>query len=175
MTILVMASNDPTAARLTFRDLDYRCAVGAGGVADDKHEGDRCTPLGVWPLRRVFYRSDRTAVPRTHQRITSIDQSMGWSDDPNDAVHYNRLISLPYPCGHETLWRDDNLYDIVVELGYNDDPPIPGRGSAVFLHVARPDYAATQGCVALRVDDLQDLLAAIDPDETLTVKRAEKI
>lgn len=174
MTILVAASDNPTAGKLIFGGLEYRCAIGAGGVTRDKREGDRCTPLGVWRLRRVFYRPDRAAIPETHQRIISIDPSMGWSDDPVDAVHYNRLISLPYPRGHEVLWRDDNLYDILVELGYNDDPPVSGRGSAIFLHVAGPDYTPTQGCVALRIDHLREVLAAVGPDETMTIKRADK-
>jgi L,D-peptidoglycan transpeptidase YkuD (ErfK/YbiS/YcfS/YnhG family) len=175
MTILVTASGDPTAAKLSFGDLEYRCAIGAGGAVQDKREGDRATPLGVWPLRRVFYRPDRTAAPNTRQRVISIERPMGWSDDADDPVHYNRLISLPYPGSHEVLWRDDDLYDIVVELGYNDDPPVAGLGSAIFLHVARPDYVPTQGCVALRIDDLRALLAALDPDETLAIRRLDDI
>lgn len=175
MTIFVTTSTDPTAAKLRFGDIEYRCAIGAGGAVQDKREGDRATPLGIWPLRRVFYRPDRTAIPSTHRRVIPIDRSMGWSDDAADPVHYNRLISLPYPGSHEILWRDDNLYDIVVELGYNDDPPIAGRGSAIFLHVAGADYPTTQGCVALEVNDLRALLAAVAPDETIAIRRTQDI
>jgi L,D-peptidoglycan transpeptidase YkuD (ErfK/YbiS/YcfS/YnhG family) len=105
----------------------------------------------------------------------AIDESMGWSDDPNDELYYNRLISLPYQGSHEVLWRDDRLYDIVSELGYNDDPPTIGGGSAIFLHVARPDYSPTQGCVALPVHQLRELLATLEPEPTLTVVRAGAI
>jgi L,D-peptidoglycan transpeptidase YkuD (ErfK/YbiS/YcfS/YnhG family) len=169
MTIRVKASRDPTHARLTFADLDLRCAIGAGGVTTAKREGDRCTPVGTWSLRRVFYRPDRVAAPVTAQSVTAIEATMGWSDDPGDVERYNRLVSLPYSGSHEELWREDHLYDIVVELGYNDDPPVPGLGSAIFMHVARPDYGPTQGCVALRIDDLRTLLAALGRDACLTV------
>jgi L,D-peptidoglycan transpeptidase YkuD (ErfK/YbiS/YcfS/YnhG family) len=172
MAICVTASGDPRDARLTFGDLHCRCAIGAGGVAEAKREGDQRTPLGTWAFRRVFYRPDRIAAPRTRQRLVPIDPTMGWSDDPRDPEHYNRLVPLPYPGSHETLWRDDHLYDIVVELGYNDDPPVPGLGSAIFMHVARPDYGPTQGCVALQLDELVSLLAAADRNESVTIRRA---
>ena len=172
MTLLVTASAEPTHGRLIFRGMEYKCVIGAGGVTDAKREGDQCTPLGTWPLQRVFYRPDRVDPPMTPLRLIAIDKSMGWSDDPSDAAHYNRLVSLPYGHGHEALWREDALYDTVVELGYNDDPPVAGRGSAIFIHVARPDYAPTQGCVALSINALHQVLAMIESGETLTVSRA---
>ena len=94
----------------------------------------------------------------------------GWCDDP-DAADYNRLVRLPCTARHERLWREDGLYDLVVTLGYNDDPPHPGRGSAIFLHVAREDYAPTEGCVALAPQDLLAVLAAVAPDDRLCIQR----
>jgi hypothetical protein len=80
-------------------------------------------------------------------------------------------VILPYPAGHEKLWREDHVYDLIVELGYNDDPVVPGRGSAIFLHVARPDYSSTEGCVACGLDDLLALLAAAKPGDVLEIVR----
>lgn len=170
MDIVVEVSEDPTQARLIVGDLICRCAIGAGGATLDKREGDQRTPLGTWALRRVFYRPDRMTAPLTRQSVVEIDPSMGWSDDPNDPAWYNRLVTLPYMGSHETLWREDGLYDIVVELGYNDDPPVPGLGSAIFMHIARPDYGPTQGCVALRLDDLRNLLGSLEVDASMTIR-----
>jgi len=143
---------------LIWRQHRWRCALGPAGIRLDKREGDAATPAGCWPLRRVLWRSDRLARPRTVLPLLPIRPEDGWCDDPNDAA-YNRPVVLPYGASAERLWRADALYDVVVVLGHNDDPPVPGRGSAIFLHIAAPDYAATQGCVALARDDLLTLLA----------------
>jgi L,D-peptidoglycan transpeptidase YkuD (ErfK/YbiS/YcfS/YnhG family) len=67
-------------------------------------------------------------------------------------------VRHPYPASAERLWRQDELYDIVAVLGYNDVPRIRGRGSAIFMHVARPDLAPTEGCIALARAHLLRLL-----------------
>lgn len=85
---------------------------------------------------------------------------MGWCDAPADA-NYNREIEHPYPASAEHLWRQDRLYDLVVVTGYNVEPRSRQRGSAIFLHVARPDFAPTEGCIAMRRQDLQRLLSVI--------------
>ncbi len=83
----------------------------------------------------------------------------GWCDDPNHP-DYNRMVRLPHPARHETLWRADAVYDIIGVLGWNDAPVVRRAGSAIFLHVARPDLAPTEGCIALKLPDLRRLLAA---------------
>jgi L,D-peptidoglycan transpeptidase YkuD (ErfK/YbiS/YcfS/YnhG family) len=155
--------------RLRAGGKSFRCALGATGVTTAKREGDRATPAGRFPLRRVFFRADRMASPRTTLPATPIGPADGWCDDPGDP-RYNRLVPLPYPASHETLWREDHVYDIVVELGYNDDPPVPGRGSAIFMHVARPGYAPTEGCVALAADDLRRVLAEADATARVVIE-----
>ena len=135
-----------------------RAAIGKGGLSIDKREGDGATPIGTFPLRTLWYRADRVGVPAAHLDRFSISQSAGWSDDPSDP-DYNRPVRLPHAYRHERLWREDGLYDLIVPLGYNDDPPVPGLGSAIFLHCARPDYAPTEGCVAIARADLVALLA----------------
>lgn len=135
----------------------YRAALGQAGIVAAKREGDCGTPAGYLPLRRVLYRADRLAPPRTVLPVEPIAPDDGWCDDPAHP-DYNRMIRLPHPARHEALWRADGLYDIVGILGWNDAPVALGRGSAIFLHVARAEYPPTEGCVALA---LPDLLAAL--------------
>lgn len=138
----------------------WRCALGRGGIRADKREGDGATPAALMPLRRVLYRADRLAPPAgCRVPVEPIAPTDGWCDDPAHP-DYNRRIALPHPARHERLWREDALYDILGVLGWNDEPVQRGRGSAIFLHLARPDYAPTEGCIALAERDLRALLAA---------------
>lgn len=137
----------------------WRCCLGKAGIARHKQEGDGATPVGLLTLRRVLFRADRGPVPRTVVPVEPIAPDDGWCDDPADA-RYNRPVRLPYPARHEELWRTDALYDVLGVLGWNDAPTVPGLGSAIFLHVARPGYGPTEGCVALADADLRALLAA---------------
>ncbi|HEX2593021.1 MAG TPA: L,D-transpeptidase family protein [Rhizomicrobium sp.] len=140
-----------------------RCAVGRSGIAQKRSEGDGVTPIGEWPIRNVLYRADRIAPPKTSFDSRALTPNDGWCDAPADP-NYNRLVRLPYDASHEEMWRQDRLYDIVAVLGFNDDPVIPGRGSAIFLHIARESYGPTEGCVALAMPDLLDVLrVATDP------------
>lgn len=155
--------------QLGFGDRRWRCALGRGGIVADKREGDGGTPVGTFPLRRLLYRPDRVAAPETRLPARALTPADGWCDDPGDPA-YNRPVTLPFAGGHEKMWRDDGIYDVVVILGHNDDPPMAGRGSAIFLHVARPDYRPTEGCVALALDDLRTVLADCGPETRLTVQ-----
>ena len=137
----------------------FRCALGRGGIRADKREGDGATPVGDLPLRRVLYRADRVAAPSCRALVEPISPNDGWCDDPTHR-DYNRAVRLPHPARHERMWREDRAYDIVGVLGWNDMPVERGRGSAIFLHLARPDLAPTEGCVALAEADLRAALAA---------------
>ena len=140
------------------QDRRIRTAIGRAGIRRDKQEGDGATPAGLLPLRRVFYRADRIPIPATILPREPITENDGWCDDLTHR-DYNRAIRLPHPAHHEELWRRDPLYDLVVVLGWNDAPVERRRGSAIFLHLARPDYAPTDGCVALALPDLLWLLS----------------
>ena len=151
-------------------DREARCALGRAGIrpAADKREGDGATPAGVWPLRTVLWRPDRIGAPVSRLPGRRIRQHDGWCDAPLDTA-YNRPVDLPYPASAERLWREDAVYDLVVVLGYNDSPVIPGAGSAIFLHVARPDYAPTEGCIAMALGDLLELLGRAGPGDAIYV------
>ena len=132
-------------------------ALGRTGIRGLKREGDGGTPLGRFPIRQVLYRADRVPLPRTWLPVRAIRDHDGWCDDPADR-NYNRLIRLPSPRSAEGLKRADHLYDLVLVLGYNDRPRIKGKGSAIFVHVARPGFTPTDGCIALTRHDLTMLL-----------------
>ncbi len=147
-----------------------RCAVGRAGIAEKIREGDGVTPAGIWPLRNALYRADRIPRPQTILPTVPIGPDSAWCDVPDDP-QYNRLVRLPYASLDERLWREDALYDLIVVVGFNDEPAVPGKGSAIFLHVARPDYGETEGCVALGLVDLTQALAQLRLDDRLVVQK----
>ena len=157
------------AGRLSWPGGSAPAACGRGGVRADKREGDGASPAGAFALLDGFYRADRIAPPPTQLRMAALQPNDAWIDDPRDP-RYNRLVSLPYPAHHEEMWRADGLYDLVVPIGYNTDPPLPGRGSAIFLHVARPDFAPTEGCIAIALDVLTSVLGLLGPGSTITIR-----
>jgi L,D-peptidoglycan transpeptidase YkuD (ErfK/YbiS/YcfS/YnhG family) len=167
----IEASAVPGAAsgRLRFGRLSFPCALGRSGIRSPKAEGDGATPAGLFPLREVRYRPDRLpAAPQTALPVIASRPLDGWCDDPADA-NYNRPVQLPYPHSAERMWRDDQLYDVLAVIGYNDAPPVPGAGSAIFLHVMRPDRGPTSGCIALARDHLLAVLAHCAPGTAIRI------
>jgi len=157
-----------TRGVLTYGNLTFPCAFGRSGRHAGKREGDGATPLGSFALRHVFYRPDRLPRPVTRLALSALDPSDGWCDAPTDR-NYNRPVEHPYPASAERMWRDDGLYDVVVVMGYNDQPRVAGRGSAVFMHVAGPGFTPTEGCIALARPHLLRLLRAIAPDTRIEI------
>lgn len=147
----------------------FHCAIGRAGIRHDKHEGDGATPAGAWPLREVLYRADRLARPVTQLPVRALAQDDGWCDAPGDP-QYNRNVRMPYRASAEALWRGDHLYDLIVVVGYNDAPVVPGAGSAIFLHVARPGYKPTAGCIAFSRANLLRILSKVDERSRLVVQ-----
>lgn len=138
----------PHAGLLRFRTHHTRCALGGAGLTATKQEGDRKTPIGRFPLRRVWWRPDRYQLRETRLPTRMISQKCGWSDDVS-ADDYNLPIYRPYRPSHERLWRHDRLYDVFIELGVNDAPPQKGGGSAIFLHLEKNNFQPTLGCIAV--------------------------
>lgn len=171
-TDLIVTAAAPGATRGNVRlgHHVWPCALGRGGIVRDKREGDGGTPAGRFPWRRVLYRADRLPRPATPLACDIIVPQDGWCDDPADAANYNRPVTLPHAGSHERLWRPDGLYDVILIPGHNDAPPAPGLGSAIFVHVARADYAPTEGCLALRLEHLLILLSNLDPEGGLLIR-----
>lgn len=146
----------------------YACCLGPAGIRHNKREGDGATPAGRFPLRGLWYRADRLLAPETELPVMQIQPDDGWCDAPEDP-EYNRPVKLPYPASAESLYREDDVYDLIVVPGHNDAPPVPGHGSAVFLHLARSDRGPTEGCVAVARAVLLKLLPQLGPDSILEI------
>jgi L,D-peptidoglycan transpeptidase YkuD (ErfK/YbiS/YcfS/YnhG family) len=153
---------------LSFGGRLFPCALGRSGVTAQKREGDGATPAGQFRLVLVYYRPDRIRRPATRLPVEPIHPHDGWCDDPADR-NYNRPVKLPYAAGHERLWRDDRLYDLCVVLDYNLARPVGGAGSAIFLHLAAPDYTPTAGCVAVSLPAMRMILTGADSNSMLAV------
>lgn len=126
-------------------------------VQNDGREGDAKTPLGTYHLRFGLYRADRLPCPTTSLTMHALQDDDGWCDAPQDPA-YNRFVQCPYPASHESLWREDGAYDVVLIMSHNDSPPVPHEGSAVFIHCRQPDHRPTLGCLALSPGDMWALL-----------------
>jgi L,D-peptidoglycan transpeptidase YkuD (ErfK/YbiS/YcfS/YnhG family) len=164
------APSSPQRALIAFRGQVQRAALGRVGLRTLKREGDGATPIGRFPFRGVFWRADRIAKPPTRLPCRAIRVGDSWCDDPRHAS-YNRFVRRARDPGAEGLMRSDHLYDIVVVLGYNDRPRIGGKGSAIFMHLARDGYPPTDGCVALSKRDLLALLRQVTRKSALIVSR----
>ena len=147
----------------------FRCSIGRTGITSEKHEGDGASPSGTFALRALLYRADRIAEPHTQLPVRAINRYDGWCNavgDPN----YNRLVKMPYAATAEKLWRKDASYDVLIILGHNDSPIVQGRGSAIFLHCAKDDYSATEGCVAAELNDLLTIVRDCDSYTSLCLR-----
>ena len=164
------APGRPCQARVQFAHGVRQAAIGRGSVRAVKREGDGATPVGRFPVRLVMYRADRTFRPCTSLPVRAIRKTDGWCEDSSDR-NYNRRITLSGDDNQDRLTRDDHLYDLVLVLGYNDRPRVKGKGSAIFVHLARAGYAPTAGCIALSRRDLLALLAGLRSNTTILVTR----
>jgi L,D-peptidoglycan transpeptidase YkuD (ErfK/YbiS/YcfS/YnhG family) len=142
--------------------------LGRGGIKANKREGDGGTPRGTFRLRRLWWRADRIPRPMTHLPVRPITPADGWCEDAADR-RYNRPIRLNPGQPGDRLKREDALYDLIIELDLNTRPRIAGRGSAVFVHVARPGFAPTAGCIALKSDALRRLIARLGPRTRIVI------
>ncbi len=154
------APGAPHRGTLAFAGHIFPCALGRAGIAGGKREGDGTTPVGALALVEVLYRADRSRPPRTRLPVRAIRTDDGWCDAPADR-NYNRPVRLPYGASHEAMARADGLYDIVVVLDWNIRRRAKGRGSAIFLHIARPGFLPTEGCVAVTPAVMRFLLARL--------------
>ncbi len=161
-------AGDPRKGWLVAGALVIPVALGRGGIRADKREGDGGTPRGIFRPLRLWWRADRHPRPRTHLPVRTIRADDAWCEDPADR-HYNQHIRRSGDAPGDRLTRDDALYDFIIEIDHNVRPRVAGRGSAVFLHLARPGYAPTAGCVAMRTLHMLRLLERIGPKTRIVV------
>ena len=143
-------------------------AIGRGGIKANKREGDGATPRGMFHLKRLWWRADRHPRPRTHLPVRRIRPNDGWCEDPRDR-HYNQPVFVPKGSKADRLTRTDQLYDFIIEIDHNTRPRIAGRGSAVFLHLARPNFSPTAGCVSMTKSSMLRLLRRMGPQTKIMI------
>ena len=149
-----------TRGVLTAGALAFPVALGRGGILANKREGDGGTPRGCFRLRRLWWRADRMARPASLLPARRIGPHDAWCEDPSDR-RYNRAMAIRPDQPGDRLRRTDQLYDLIIEIDHNTRPRVARRGSAVFIHVARPGLAPTAGCVAMPKPQLRRLLAQL--------------
>jgi L,D-peptidoglycan transpeptidase YkuD (ErfK/YbiS/YcfS/YnhG family) len=143
-------------------------ALGRAGIKANKREGDGATPRGRFRLLLLWWRADRMPRPISALSARPIRNDDAWCEDPSDR-RYNRPIKLSQTRAGDRLRRDDGLYDLLVELDHNTRPRVAGRGSAVFVHVARPGLLPTAGCVALEAGPLKRLLGRLKRNAVIEI------
>ena len=141
---------------LTYNKLKVRCAIGKKGIGYKRKEGDLITPKGLFKIKYILYRKDRVKL-KTKLRKVAIQKNMGWCDDPR-SQKYNQLVELPSDFSYEKLYRRENIYDIILVLNYNMNPTKKNKGSAIFIHIAKKNYKKTEGCVAIKKNELLKVL-----------------
>ena len=153
---------------LKYKNFLYKCAIGKNGITNNKIEGDKCTPSGIYSIEKIYYREDRLYMPELDFQIIPINKNSGWCDDIR-STYYNKFIKFPFSYSAEFLYREDDIYNIICIISYNTNPIIKNKGSAIFLHVANTDYSETAGCLALKQNDLIELLQDIDLNTKINV------
>ena len=154
---------------------EYNCSIGKNGVTTSKVEGDGKTPLGTFSLRETMIRADKISKSQFRYisiPVQNITEQTGWCDDPKH-ISYNKMVDLSkfdHTVSHEKLYRDDDLYNVVIVVGYNDNPVVTGKGSAIFVRIASKDYAGTAGGIGFAENDLLKILTKLDENSKLIVK-----
>ena len=146
---------------LKYKNFRFRCALGKAGIGKKKKEGDNITPKGLYKIVKIYYRKDRIKKVSSKFKLIKITKNIGWCDDPN-SEKYNKIVNLPTKYSYEKLYRKDNVYDLILVLNYNMSPVIKNKGSAIFIHITKKKYQPTQGCVALKKNNLLKLISKIN-------------
>ena len=152
---------------LTYNKLKVKCTIGKKGIGYKIKEGDLITPKGEFKIKYILYRKDRVKIS-TKLKKKAIKKNMGWCDDPK-SEQYNKLVKLPYVYKHEKLFKKENIYDIIIVLNYNMNPIKKNKGSAIFIHVAKNNFEKTEGCVAVRKQQLLKIIKEVKPNTKVKI------
>ena len=163
MELLVRNNN------LFVEGVKIQCALGLNGLTENKREGDLSTPIGTFHFDKIYYRADRLGNMKFIIDSSIINKNDGWCDDKKSDL-YNQYIQFPFTESAEHLYRNDRIYDIICVLNYNTSPVIPGRGSAIFLHIAKPDFSGTEGCIAIEKNALIKIATNLTADSTIKIE-----
>ena len=146
---------------LFFNEYRIKCAVGKRGIGIKKKEGDLITPKGLYKIKFLLFRKERLKNLKTKIKKLVIKKNMGWCNDSR-SKNYNKLITFPFTYGYEKLFRQDNIYDVILVLDYNINPIRKNKGSAIFIHIAKKNYKNTAGCIAISKTHLKKIIKIIN-------------
>ena len=153
---------------LILNDFIFKCSIGKKGFTKNKLEGDNKTPVGLFDIGNLYYRSDKHKKPKVRIKCIPIKKNMGWCDDPKNKKKYNKLIKINKKIKHEKLYRNDNKYDFLIPISYNTQKRILGKGSAIFIHLTN-NFKSTHGCIAMKKDDFSILLKLIKKNTKIKI------
>ncbi|MEC7179346.1 MAG: L,D-transpeptidase family protein [Pseudomonadota bacterium] len=153
---------------LVYNNYKVKCSIGKRGIGVKKREGDLITPKGSFKIKEILYRADKIKNLKSKLQKKIINKKMGWCDDPR-SNKYNKLIKLPFKFGYEKLYRTENIYDLILVLNFNMNPVKKNKGSAIFIHVAKRNYSATKGCIAVKKKDLRMLIKKINKNTKVKI------
>ena len=154
---------------ILYKDYKIKCSIGKSGVTSFKKEGDLSTPKGMFKLGMLYYRKDRIKLSKCKIKTKIIKKNMGWCDDVKSRK-YNKQINFPFKYGYEKLYRKDNIYDIFINIKYNYSTVVKGKGSAIFLHLCKKKYQATNGCIGIKKKDFLKILPLINNKTKILIK-----
>ena len=146
---------------LIYKDYKLRCSVGKSGTNNFKKEGDLASPIGSFGLGTLYYRKDRIKLPKCKLFKKIIKKNMGWCDDVNSKF-YNKEITFPFKYSAEKLYKKSNIYNLLINIKYNQKPTIKGKGSAIFLHISSKRYKSTKGCIGIKKTDFLKILPLLN-------------
>jgi L,D-peptidoglycan transpeptidase YkuD (ErfK/YbiS/YcfS/YnhG family) len=153
---------------LKYKNLKFRCALGKAGIRLKTSEGDKVTPKGIFKIAKIYYRADKIKKIKCPIKIVRIKKHMGWCDDPKSNF-YNKQINLPNKFNYEKLYRNDDLYDLILVINYNMNPIIKNKGSAIFIHITKKNYKTTEGCIGLKKEHLLNLISRIKKNTKIKI------
>jgi L,D-peptidoglycan transpeptidase YkuD (ErfK/YbiS/YcfS/YnhG family) len=153
---------------LKYKNLKFKCSLGKAGIRKKRKEGDNITPRGKYKIVTIYYRSDRIKKISSKLKLIKIKKNMGWCDDPNNK-NYNQLIKIPSKYSYERLFRNENIYDLIIVLNYNMNPVIKNKGSAIFIHIAKKRFQPTEGCIAISKKNLLYLIRNISKNTKIKI------
>ena len=154
---------------LLYKGYKLKCSIGKSGVTQSKKEGDLTTPKGLFELGLLYYRKDKIKLLKCKIKKRVIKKNMGWCND-SKSKKYNQEISFPFKYGAEKLYRKDKIYDVFINIKYNQLPIVKGKGSAIFLHLSNRKYKPTSGCVAIQKKDFLKILPLINNKTKISIK-----
>ena len=163
--MIIIVKNKET---LVLDDFKFRCSIGKNGMTKNKIEGDKKTPKGIFNIGSLYYRKDKYQNLDTKIKCIPIKKNMGWCDDPNNKKYYNKLVKIKKNIKYEKLFREDNKYNLLIPISYNTKKPMPGKGSAIFIHLTNK-YESTLGCITLKEKDFLIMLKLLNKKSKIKI------